>query len=131
MNAADERAQRLIDPSVLERIQSAVGSDHVVLFMNGTPIYPLCGPSAQGAQILELLGVHYKSVDVTADPSLRLAIKDYSNWPTLPQLFVMGRFIGGNDVMRQMLESGALQTLFDAHTIPMTNSAIAAACDPE
>ena len=115
----DERTQRLIDPSVLDRIQSEVDSDLVVLFMNGTPVFPLCGPSAQGAQILGLLGVRYKAIDVTVDPSLRLAIRDFSNWPTLPQLYVKGQFIGGNDVMRQMLENGDLQALFMRHAIPM------------
>jgi monothiol glutaredoxin len=117
----DERAQRLIDPSVLDRIQNEVESDLIVLFMNGTPVFPQCGPSAQATQILELLGVRYKSIDVTADPSLRLAIKDFSNWPTLPQLYIKGQFIGGNDVMRQMLESGDLQDLFSRLSIPMRN----------
>lgn len=115
----DERTQRLIDPSVLDRIQSEINSDHVVLFMNGTPVFPLCGPSAQAVQILGFLGVRFKSLDVTVDPSLRLAIRDFSNWPTLPQLYVVGQFVGGNDVMRQMLETGDLQTLFERHSIPM------------
>ena len=115
----DERTQRLIDPSVLDRIQSEIDSDLVVLFMNGTPVFPHCGPSAQASQILGLLGVRYKHIDVTVDPSLRLAIKDFSNWPTLPQLYVKGKFVGGNDVMRQMLESGELQSLFDRNAIPM------------
>ena len=106
------RAQRLIDPSVLDRIQGEVDSCDIVLFMNGTPVFPLCGPSAQAVQILALLGMRYKSIDVTTDPSLRLAIRDFSDWPTLPQLYVMGHFIGGNDVMRQMLENGRLQELF-------------------
>lgn len=117
--AVDERTQRLIDPSVLDRIQAEVDSDFVVLFMNGTPVFPQCGPSAQAVQILGLLGVRFKSIDVTTDPSLRLAIKDYANWPTLPQLFVKGRFVGGNDVMRQMLEAGDLQALFEQNAIPM------------
>ncbi len=109
----DARTQRLIDPAVLERIQTEVFSAPAVLFMNGTPVFPQCGPSAQAVQILEFLGARYKSVDVMADPSMRLAIKDFSNWPTLPQLFVQGRFIGGNDVMRQMLETGELQALLE------------------
>ncbi|MCL2469328.1 MAG: monothiol glutaredoxin, Grx4 family [Alphaproteobacteria bacterium] len=115
------RAQRLIDPSVLDRIQGEVDSNHVVLFMNGTPVFPLCGPSAQAVQILGLLGVRYKSIDVTTDPSLRLAIRDFSDWPTLPQLYVLGHFIGGNDVMRQMLETGRLQELFAMCAIPMAD----------
>lgn len=116
----DERTQRLIDPTVLDRIQSEIDSDLVVLFMNGTPVFPQCGPSAQAVQILGLLGVRYKSIDVMIDPSIRLAIKDFSNWPTLPQLYVKGQFIGGNDVMRQMLENGELQALFERLAIPMT-----------
>jgi len=119
--SVDERTQRLIDPTVLDRIQSEVDSDLVVLFMNGTPVFPQCGPSAQAVQILEFLGVHYKYIDATIDPSLRLAIKDFSNWPTLPQLYVKGQFVGGNDVMRQMLENGDLQKLFEQSAIPMAN----------
>lgn len=119
MTPPDERTQRLIDPAVLDRIQSEIESDHVVLFMNGTPVFPQCGASAQAVQILGLLGVRYKSIDVMTDPSIRLAIRDFSNWPTLPQLYVKAQFIGGNDVMRQMLESGELQALFERHTIPM------------
>jgi monothiol glutaredoxin len=118
----DERTQRLIDPTVLDRIQSEIDSDIVVLFMNGTPVFPQCGPSAQAAQILGLLGVRYKSIDVMTDPSIRLAIKDFSNWPTLPQLYVKGHFIGGNDVMRQMLEDGSLVALFERLAIPMSQA---------
>ncbi len=113
----DERTQRLIDPSVLDRIQAEIESDHVVLFMNGTPSFPQCGGSAQATQILSFLGVRYKSIDVLKDPSLRLAMKDFSNWPTLPQLYVKGQFIGGNDVMRQLLETGELQVLFERHAL--------------
>lgn len=118
----DARTQRLIDPTVLDRIQSEIDSEIVVLFMNGTPVFPQCGPSSQAVQILGLLGVHYKSIDVITDPSLRLAIKDFSNWPTLPQLFVKSQFIGGNDVMRQMLEKGSLQELFNQLSIPMSDA---------
>lgn len=115
----DERTQRLIDPTVLDRIQSEIDSDLVVLFMNGTPVFPHCGPSAQASQMLAMLGVRFKYIDVTIDPSLRLAIKDFSNWPLLPQLYVKGQFIGGNDVMRQMIEMGELQSLFERLAIPM------------
>jgi monothiol glutaredoxin len=71
-----------------------------------------------------MLGVHYKSIDVLTDPSLRLAIKDFSDWPTLPQLYVVGKFIGGNDVMRQMLENGELQDLFAQLAIPMNGDPV-------
>ncbi|MGE4351036.1 MAG: glutaredoxin family protein [Bdellovibrionales bacterium] len=117
MNQPDERTQRLIDPTVLDRIQSEVDSDLVVLFMNGTPVFPHCSGSAQAVHILGLFGVRFKAIDVTVDPSLRLAIKDFSNWPLLPQLYVKGQFIGGNDVMRQMLETGELEDLFDRNAL--------------
>lgn len=115
----DERTQRLIDPAVLDRIQAEIDSDHVVLFLNGTPVFPQCSGSAQAVQILQLLGVRFKDIDVLKDPSLRLAIKDFSDWPTLPQLYVRGQFVGGNDVMRQMLEEGVLEDLFQRCSIPM------------
>lgn len=119
MNLSDERTQRLIDPAVLDRIYAEIESANVVLFMNGSPVFPQCSGSAQAVQILQLLGVKFKDIDVLIDPSLRLAIKDYSDWPTLPQLYVRGQFVGGNDVMRQMLEEGTLAELFERHAIPV------------
>ena len=88
------------DASVAERIRSEIQNNDIVLYMKGTPIFPQCGPSAQAVQILGVIGVNYKSVDVLADPSLRQCIRDFSNWPTLPQLYIKGEFIGGNDIMR-------------------------------
>lgn len=120
---SEEHTQRLIDPAVLDRLHAEVNSDHVVLFMNGTPVFPQCSASAQAVQILGLLGVRYKSIDVMTDPSIRIAIKDFSNWPTMPQLYVKGQFIGGNDVMRQMLENGELLSLFERNAIPMNGAA--------
>lgn len=117
----DERTQRLIDPAVLDRIHAEINSELVVLFMNGAPVFPQCSGSAQAVQILQLLGVRFKSIDVLIDPSLRLAIKDFSDWPTLPQLYVRGQFIGGNDVMRQLLEEDMLAQLFERNGIPMQN----------
>lgn len=119
MNQPDERTQRLIDPSVMDRIHAEIQSAPVVLFMNGTPVFPQCSASAQAVQILGLLGVHYKHIDVMTDPSIRLAIKDFSHWPTLPQLYVQGQFVGGNDVMRQMLENGELVVLMQRGGIPL------------
>ncbi|MGE0109543.1 MAG: Grx4 family monothiol glutaredoxin [Bdellovibrionales bacterium] len=107
----DNRAQKLIDPAVLDRIENEIASAKVVLFMNGSPVFPQCGPSAQAVQILELFSTPYKSIDVMTDPRLRLAMRDYSDWPTLPQLYINGKFIGGNDVMGQMLEDGSLEAL--------------------
>ena len=104
----------MIDPSVAERIRVDITTNDVVLYMKGTPVFPQCGFSAQAAQILSMLGVTYKGVDILVDPSLRQGIKDFSNWPTVPQLYVKGEFIGGCDIMREMLQSGELQkTLAD------------------
>jgi monothiol glutaredoxin len=101
-----------MNPAIAERIRHEIEVNKVVLFMKGTPVFPQCSGSAQATQILGLLGVAYKSIDVLADPSVRDGIKDYSNWPMLPQLYVNGVFIGGNDIMRQMLETGDLAQLF-------------------
>jgi monothiol glutaredoxin len=99
----------MLDPAVGERIRSDLSSNDVVLFMKGTPVFPQCGFSAQAVQILSMLGVTFKGVDILADPSLRQGIKDFSNWPTVPQLYIKGEFIGGSDIMRDMLQSGDLQ----------------------
>jgi len=107
-----------LDPNVADRIQAQIDSCDVVLFMNGTPVFPQCGPSAQAVQILGLLGVPYKAIDVLQDPSFRQGIKDFSNWPTLPQLYVRGLFVGGNDIMVEMLETGELQALLQEITPP-------------
>ena len=100
-----------LDPAVAERIRADLSANDVVLYMKGTATFPQCGFSAQAAQILAMLGVKFKSVDILADPQMRQAIKDYSNWPTLPQLYIKGTFIGGCDIMREMTQSGELQKL--------------------
>lgn len=101
----------MINPAVAERIHSEITMNEVVLFMKGTPVFPQCGFSAQAVQLLAMLGVRYKAVDVLADPSLHQGIKDFSTWPTLPQLYVKGEFVGGSDIMREMISSGELQGL--------------------
>jgi monothiol glutaredoxin len=111
----------MINPAVAERIRSEVLTNDVVLYMKGTPVFPQCGFSAQAVQILSMLGVKYKAIDVLADPSLHQGIKDYNNWPTLPQLFVKGEFIGGSDIMREMVEEGELQKLLSAKGILFEN----------
>ncbi|MDE2029272.1 MAG: Grx4 family monothiol glutaredoxin [Alphaproteobacteria bacterium] len=111
----------MIDSAVSERIRSEVSSTDVVLYMKGTPVFPQCGFSAQAVQILSMLGVAFKGVDVLADPSLRQGIKDYSNWPTIPQLYVKGEFIGGCDIMREMLQSGELQKTLADKGVPFEN----------
>ena len=98
-----------MNASVSERIRMDVTTNDVVLYMKGTPVFPQCGFSAQAVQILTMLGVTFKGVDVLADPSIRQGIKDYSNWPTVPQLYIKGEFIGGCDIMREMFQSGELQ----------------------
>ena len=96
------------------RIADEIKSSDVVLFMKGTPVFPQCGFSAATVQILSHLGVKFKAIDVLKDPEIRAGIKEFSNWPTIPQLYVNGEFIGGSDIMMEMYESGELQQLFAA-----------------
>src|SRR5580698_8707580 len=98
--------------SVTERIADDVKSNEVVLFMKGTPVFPQCGFSAAVVQILTNLGVKFKSFDVLKDPELRHGIKEFSNWPTIPQLYVKGEFVGGCDIIREMYESDEFAPLF-------------------
>ena len=91
-------------------IDQEVKSNDVVLFMKGTPGFPQCGFSGQVVQILDYLGVDYKGINVLASDDLRQGIKDYSNWPTIPQLYVKGEFVGGCDIIREMFQSGELQS---------------------
>ena len=95
---------------VSERIAQDIQSSDVVLFMKGTPVFPQCGFSAAVVGVLSELGVKFKAVDVLKDPEVRSGIKDYSNWPTIPQLYVKGEFVGGCDIIREMFESGELKT---------------------
>ena len=93
------------------RIDSTVNGNDVVLFMKGTPLSPQCGFSSRAVAILEHLGVEYASVDVLQDQAVRQGIKEYSDWPTIPQLYVKGEFIGGSDIMMEMYENGELSQL--------------------
>ena len=95
--------------STSERIQKLIDSNDIVLFMKGVPAAPQCGFSAAVAQILAKLDVPYESVNVLADPFIREGIKEFSNWPTIPQLYVKGEFVGGCDIVREMHESGELK----------------------
>lgn len=96
-------------------IRQQVTSHPVVLYMKGTPQFPQCGFSANAVRILTALGVRdFFSVDVLQDPAIRQGIKDYSNWPTVPQLYINGQFIGGSDIMTEMYQGGELQTLLKA-----------------
>jgi monothiol glutaredoxin len=108
---------------VFERIQGHVDGDPVVLFMKGTPVFPQCGFSAQVIQVLSLLGVKFKSYDVLTDDELRQGIKAYSNWPTIPQLYVKGELVGGCDIVREMYQSGELSQLLSQHGIEIQAAA--------
>ena len=94
---------------IQQQIDQAVKANDVVLFMKGTPQMPQCGFSSQVIQILDYIGVEYKSVNVLANEEVRQGIKEYSNWPTIPQLYVKGEFLGGCDIIREMFQSGELQ----------------------
>ena len=93
------------------RISEIVNSNDVVLFMKGTPLFPQCGFSSRACAILDHLGVEFASVDVLQDMDIRQGIKSYSDWPTIPQLYVKGEFVGGSDIMMEMFEAGELQQL--------------------
>jgi monothiol glutaredoxin len=98
------------DP-ITTRIQNDIDVNPVVLYMKGTPVFPQCGFSAQVVQVLSLVGVKFKAFDVLADDELRQGIKQFSNWPTVPQLYVKGEFVGGCDIVREMYQSGELAEL--------------------
>ena len=99
---------------ITERIKHDISDNPVLLYMKGTPVFPQCGFSAAVVQILTTMGVKFKGVDVLQDPSIRQGIKEFSNWPTIPQLYVKGEFIGGCDIVREMFESGELRQLLGA-----------------
>lgn len=101
------------DNPAFENIQSEVDNNEVVLFMKGSPMMPQCGFSAAVVQSLTMMGIKFKGVDVLADTEVRQGIKEFSNWPTIPQLYVKGEFVGGCDIVREMHESGELKKLFD------------------
>ncbi len=94
-----------------DRIKKAIGDNDILVFMKGTPTFPQCGFSSTVVQIFDYLGADYGSVNVLEDPEIRQGIKDFNNWPTIPQVFVKGEFIGGCDIVREMFENGELKTL--------------------
>jgi monothiol glutaredoxin len=109
--------------SIDQFIDNEVKSNDVVLFMKGTPQFPMCGFSGQVVQILDHLGVPYKGLNVLENDDLRGGIKTYSNWPTIPQLYVKGEFVGGCDIIREMFQAGELHSLFKDNGIPVKESA--------
>ena len=100
------------------RIAEIVTENPVVLFMKGTPLFPQCGFSSRAVAILDHLGVEYESVDVLQDMDIRQGIKSFSEWPTIPQLYVKGEFVGGSDIMMEMFEAGELHQLLAESNIP-------------
>ena len=100
--------------SAVETIKSTIDGNDVVLFMKGTKMMPQCGFSSRVAGVLNYMGVNFADVNVLADPDIRQGIKDYSVWPTIPQLYVKGEFVGGCDIVTEMTLSGELDALFDA-----------------
>jgi len=100
------------DNPAFTRIRREIEDNAVVLFMKGTPAFPQCGFSAAVVHALSQMGVKFKGIDVLVDPEVRQGIKDFSNWPTIPQLYVKGEFVGGCDIVRDMYETGELQQLF-------------------
>ena len=105
-----------------DRIASDIASNDVVLYMKGTPVFPQCGFSAATVQILSNLGVKFKAVDVLKDPEVRQGIKEFSNWPTIPQLYVKGEFVGGCDILREMYEADELAPFFAEKGIALENA---------
>jgi monothiol glutaredoxin len=97
---------------VFERIKKEISDNDVVLYMKGTAVFPQCGFSAAVVQVLSQLGVRFKDVNVLEDATIRQGIKDFTQWPTIPQLYVKGEFVGGCDIVKEMFVSGELQDLF-------------------
>jgi monothiol glutaredoxin len=106
---------------VHERIQADIAANDVVLFMKGTPVFPQCGFSAAVVQILGELGVKFKGINVLADSEIREGIKEFSSWPTIPQLYVKGEFVGGCDIVREMAETGELAAFIVEKGIALEN----------
>ncbi len=96
---------------VIQRIESAIAGHKILIFMKGTRNFPMCGFSAATVQVFDQLGEPFETVDVLADEEVREAIKRYTNWPTIPQVFINGKFIGGCDIVRELYESGELQSM--------------------
>jgi monothiol glutaredoxin len=104
---------------IAQRIQSDIESNDVFLFMKGTPMFPQCGFSARVVQILSHMGVPFQSANVLEDMELREGIKQFSQWPTIPQLYVKGEFVGGCDIVTEMFQSGELETLLKENGVPV------------
>lgn len=113
----------MTEPAVFAQIKKDITDNDVVLYMKGTAVFPQCGFSAAVVQVLGQMGVPFKGINILEDADLRQGIKDYANWPTIPQLYVKGEFVGGCDIVREMFESGELQTLFKENGIQIKEAA--------
>ena len=113
----------MTDNPVFEKIQNEIDDNAVTLFMKGTPMFPQCGFSAAVVQALTMMGVKFKGVDVLSDMDIREGITQFSNWPTIPQLYVKGEFVGGCDIVREMYETGELRKVFDDNGIEYQEAA--------
>ena len=112
-----------LDPALRSRIESILNANRVVLFMKGQPSMPQCGFSAKAVGALQDLGVEFAHVNVLADQEIREGIKAYSNWPTIPQLYIKGEFVGGCDIVREMFQAGELQKHFEDQGIAVRGAA--------
>ena len=108
---------------VFDRIRDEIGKNDVLLFMKGTPVFPQCGFSAAVVDCLSQLGVKFASINILVDPELRQGIKEFSQWPTIPQLYVKGEFVGGCDIIREMFETGELEQLFKEKGVALAEAA--------
>jgi monothiol glutaredoxin len=117
-NLGENRKASMSEQDVQSWIKDQVTTNDVVLFMKGTKDFPQCGFSQRVSQILKYLGVGFKDIDVLADQSVREGIKTYTNWPTIPQLYVKGEFVGGADIVTEMFQSGDLQTMLTEKGVP-------------
>ena len=106
-----------LDENTKDRIQTEIDTSEIVLFMKGTPVFPQCGFSSMVSQILSHMNVEFKGIDVLVESSLREGVKAFSNWPTIPQLYIKGEFVGGCDIIKEMHESGELKQLFDEKNV--------------
>ncbi len=107
----------MIESSISQRIKQDIDDNDVVLYMKGTPVFPQCGFSASVVQILTHMNVKFKGIDVLTDPALRQGVKEFSDWPTIPQLYVKGEFVGGCDIIREMFDSGELKTEMESRGV--------------
>ena len=111
------------EPQVFERIRDEISKNDVLLFMKGTPVFPQCGFSAAVVDVLSQLGVKFHGVNILVDPELRQGVKEFSQWPTIPQLYVKGEFIGGCDIVREMFETGELEQVLKEKGVALAAAA--------